>query len=105
MSGLREQGHLGIAAVGFALGTANLLGVRQIETRGGVGPRHRQADGLPVGSLVAVGVDLLLGGILVGLSVATLGRTQGVALTIALTLVILPLALSRGEEHACTARR
>ena len=33
-------------------------------------------------------------GILVGLSVATLGRTQGVLLTIALTLAVLPLALS-----------
>ncbi len=33
-------------------------------------------------------------GILVGLSVATLGRAQGVALTIALTLVIVPLALA-----------
>lgn len=35
---------------------------------------------------------------MVGLSVATLGRAQGVALTIALTLVIVPLALSVSGE-------
>ncbi len=93
LPGLQRQGYLGIATAGFVLGAAVLLGVRQLETRGGAG-HDRPADGLPIGLLVAVGVDLLVDGILVGLSVATLGRAQGVALTIALTLVILPLALS-----------
>lgn len=55
---------------------------------------------MPIDLLVAGGVDLLLDGILVGLSIATLGRTQGVTLTIALTLVILPLALSVTVELA-----
>lgn len=94
LPGLHKQGHLAIAAAGFALGAAILLGVRQWETHGGAGASDQQPAGLPIGLLVAVGVDLLLDGILVGLSVATLGRAQGVALTVALTLVILPLALS-----------
>lgn len=94
LPGLDRQGHLGIATVGFALGAAILLGLRQLETHGGAGADERQAEGLPIGLLVAVGVDLLMDGILVGLSVATLGRAQGVVLTIALTLVVLPLALS-----------
>lgn len=99
LPGLRQQGHLGIAAVGFVLGAAVLLGVRQLETRPrrGVGDDSRSV-GLPIGLLVAVGVDLLVDGILVGLSVATLGLAQGVALTIALTLVVLPLSLSVGVE-------
>lgn len=94
LPGLHEQGHLAIATAGFALGAAILLGLRQLETRAGAGTGDRRAEGLPLGLLAAVGVDLLMDGILVGLSVATLGRSQGVALTIALTLVVLPLALS-----------
>lgn len=94
----RQQGHLGIATVGFALGAAALLGLRQLETHGVDGAHDRQAEGLPMGLLVAIGVDLLTDGILVGLSVATLGTTQGVVLTIALTLVVVPLALSVSAE-------
>lgn len=94
----QQQGHLGIATAGFALGAGTLLGLRQLETHGGAGAHDRQAEGLPIGLLVAIGVDLLTDGILVGLSVATLGTTQGVVLTIALTLVVVPLALSVSAE-------
>jgi len=93
-----QQGHLGVATAGFALGTAVLLGLRQLEGHAGTAAHARQAKGLPIGLLVAVGVDLLTDGILVGLSVDTLGRAQGVGLTIALTLVIVPLALSVSGE-------
>ncbi len=99
LPGLSKQGHLAIATAGFAVGAAILLGVRQLETHGEAAAEQR-ATGLPIGLLVAVGLDLLLDGILVGLSVATLGRTQGVVLTIALTLVLLPLALSVTVELA-----
>lgn len=51
------------------------------------------AAALPVGMLVAVGIDLFVDGTLVGLG-ATLGSKQGVILTIALTLEILFLAVS-----------
>lgn len=96
LPGLDQQGHLGIAIAGFALGVVVLLALRLIETDGkdGVHGGQAQATRLPVSLLVAVGVDLFVDGILVGGSVATLGRAQGVALTIALTLVILPLAVA-----------
>lgn len=93
-----RQGNLGVATLGCALGAAILLGLRQLETPDGGEAHDRQPQGLPIGLLVAVGVDLLVDGILVGLSVATLGRAQGVLLTIALTLVVLPLALSLTVE-------
>lgn len=48
---------------------------------------------LPIGMLGAMAVDLLLDGVLLGLGVR-LGSTQGVILTIALTLEILFLGLS-----------
>ena len=97
LPGLRQQGHLGVATIGFVLGAAVLLGVRHLEASGDV-TSDRHADGLPIGLLVAVGADLLVDGILVGLSVATFGTDQGVVLTIALTLVVLPLALSVAVE-------
>nr|WP_242686983.1 ZIP family metal transporter [Dermacoccus nishinomiyaensis] len=52
---------------------------------------------LPLGLLVAVGIDLLIDGMLVGLGV-TLGSTQGLILTIALTIEILFLGLSLAAE-------
>jgi len=93
-----QQGHLSVATAGFAVGTAVPARLRQLEAHADTAAHARQAKGLLIGLLIAVGVDLLTDGILVGLSVATLGRAQGVALTIALTLVIVPLALSVSGE-------
>ncbi|MDQ2846330.1 MAG: ZIP family metal transporter [Actinomycetota bacterium] len=93
LPGLHMQRHLAIATAGFVVGAAALLGLRQLEAAGGQETHDGPTRRLPIGLLVAVGADLLVDGILVGLSVAILGPAQGVALTIALTLVILPLAL------------
>ena len=98
LPGLQQQGHLGIATIGFVLGAVVLLGLRQLEKRHSNVPHDHPSKTLTIGLLVAVGVDLLVDGILVGLSVATLGSAQGVALTIAFTLVVLPLAVSVSVE-------
>jgi len=98
LPGVQQQGQLGIATLGFVLGVVVLLGLRQLETRHSDMPHDHPSNTLPIGLLVAVGVDLLVDGILVGLSVATLGVAQGVSLTIALTLVVLPLAVSVSVE-------
>lgn len=94
LPGMHQQGHLGFAVAGFALGVVILLALKRVEAHGETGAHDGQAATLPISLLVAVGADLLIDGILVGGSVATLGRAQGVALTIALTLVVLPLAVS-----------
>lgn len=98
LPGVSRQGHLGFAFVGFALGVVILLGLGQFEAHGKPETHDGHASTLPIGLLVAVGVDLLIDGILVGGSVATLGRAQGIALTIALTLVVLPLAVAVTSE-------
>ena len=78
----------------------------EADTRAGVSAdmrpdSSRRARGvmvvLPLGLLVAVGIDLLIDGLLVGLG-ATLGTAQGLILTIALTLEILFLSLSLAAE-------
>lgn len=89
---LRSEGNLPWAVVGFAVGAAVMLALgaisRRIESR-----QHSAASVIPVGLLVAVGIDLLLDGLLVGLG-STLGAKQGLILTIALTIEILFIGLS-----------
>ncbi|HOF63169.1 MAG TPA: ZIP family metal transporter [Dermatophilaceae bacterium] len=116
MPELRKEGHLEWTVVGFAAGTALVLALgaygRHTEAHAaGEIPAHKPrfgswrrqavaaagAKALPIGMLGAVAVDLLLDGVLVGLGVR-LGTTQGVILTIALTLEILFLGLSVVSE-------
>lgn len=52
---------------------------------------------LPIGMLAAMAIDLLLDGVMIGLA-ARLGPTQGLVMTIALTLEILFLGLSLISE-------
>ncbi len=94
---LRAEGHLPAVLAGFTVGVALLLALgaysRRAETAA-AGPRaHPGAAALPLGLLAAVGIDLVIDGLLVGLG-ATLGDKQGLVLTIALTIEILFLAVS-----------
>lgn len=116
MPELRAEGHVDWTVAGFLAGTALVLGLgaygRHTEAHAaGELPPHKPRFGawrrqavaaagaktLPIGMLGAVAVDLLLDGVLVGLGVR-LGTTQGVILTIALTLEILFLGLSVVSE-------
>jgi ZIP family zinc transporter len=89
---LRHEGNLGWAVAGFTGGTAVMLALgalgRKLESK----PKNA-ASNVPPGLLIAVGIDLLLDGLLVGLS-STLGSKQGSILTIALTIEILFIGLS-----------
>ena len=93
---LREQGHLPWLVGGFSVGVALMLGLgawgRRLEARPTAMGRG-QTYTLPIGLLVAVGIDLVVDGELVGLGV-TLGATAGLILTLALTVEILFLSLS-----------
>lgn len=97
---LREQGHVWAAVAGFAVGVAVLLTLgaysRRMESLAKATPVAGTRR-LPIGLLTAVGIDLLLDGLLVGLGV-TLGSNQGIILTIALTLEILFLGLAVSTE-------
>ena len=116
MPELRKEGHLAWTVVGFVAGTALVLGLgaygrhTEAHAAGELAPHppkfgswRRQAvaaagaKALPIGMLGAVAVDLLLDGVLVGLGVR-LGTSQGIILTIALTLEILFLGLSVVSE-------
>jgi len=89
---LRSEGNLPWAIAGFVTGTTVMLALgalgRRLEEK-----QDTRASGLPVGLLAAVGIDLLLDGVLVGLG-SSLGARQGLILTIALTIEILFIGLS-----------
>lgn len=100
---LRDEGHIGWATVGFLLGVVLVIG---LEFVGAHDHAHAESEGggaaqaakvakaaLPLGMLVPVAVDLLMDGILVGLG-ASLGFTQALILTIALTIEVLFLGIS-----------
>lgn len=79
------------AIIGFALGVAVLLGVREVSERFGEVAPGKAAQ--PLSLIATVGVDILIDGFLVGVGFAA-GAEQGVLLTIALTLEVLFLGLS-----------
>lgn len=94
LPGLHKQGHLAIAAAGFALGAAILLGVRQWETHGGAGASDQQPAGCPSACSSRSALTCCSTESWSDSASPPWDGAQGVALTVALTLVILPLALS-----------
>ena len=107
LPGLREEGNLPWAVVGFASGVAVLLALSGYSRKREKAQASRllahgaaartAAVAVPLALLATVAIDLLLDGLLVGLG-ATLGATQGLILTIALTIEILFLGLSLAAE-------
>lgn len=93
---LRRQGHLAFAVVGFVAAVLLLLALSSFQRR--VEARS-SASAFPIALIVLVGVDLLIDGILVGLSTVVSAR-QALIITAALTLEIVFLALSISIELA-----
>lgn len=111
---LRHEGNLGWAVGGFTTGVALVLSLaaygRRLDDRQDLPANSSEnrsartpaaessgAVSVPIGFLVAVAIDLLIDGVLIGLGVL-LGSTQGLILTIALTLEVLFLGLSLATE-------
>lgn len=91
---LRRQGHLPFAIGGFVVAVLLLLGLSTLERRA---ERRAPSGAFPIALIVLVGVDLLIDGVLVGLS-AVVSSRQAAIVTVALTLEIVFLALSISIE-------
>lgn len=76
---------------GFALGVAAMLAIKAF-AKGNEGPTPSATD-LPTALLAALGIDIALDGLLIGIGV-TAGERQGLLLTVALTLEVLLLGVS-----------
>ena len=77
--------------VGFAAGVALMLTIRQLSTQLEARSKEKRTGG--IGLVVAVGVDIIIDGFLIGISFAA-GAKQGLLLTIALSLELLGLGLA-----------
>lgn len=91
------------AVIGFALGTALMLGIRQLtEKTAAAKAKAAGSDAAvtaktPIGLLTTVGVDIAIDGLLIGIGFAA-GAKTGVLITIALTLELLSLGLAVSAE-------
>ncbi|GAB2845083.1 ZIP family metal transporter [Hymenobacter ruber] len=100
-------------ALGFGLGVATMLGLRyftqRLEKQGAAkepsdsSPTAGGATGVPAaatlpwGLLVAIGIDILIDGLLLGIGFAA-GAKEGTLLAIALTIELLSLGLATAVE-------
>jgi len=91
--------------LGFGLGVATMLGLRyftqRLEKQGASeGTENQPVAGVapvPWGLLVAIGIDLLIDGLLLGIGFAA-GAKEGTLLALALTLELLSLGLATAVE-------
>ncbi|HKQ05626.1 MAG TPA: transporter [Blastocatellia bacterium] len=88
---VREHAPLQVI-IGFALGVAVMVGIRSVTAK--VEQKTEQVESRwPVAMLVAVGVDVLVDGFLIGIGFAA-GAKEGKLLTLALTVELLSLGLA-----------
>lgn len=86
----REHRPLGVL-IGFVLGVALMLGVKALTER--IEQKDEQAGDGKAGLLIAVGIDVFLDGLLIGVGFAA-GERVGTLLVVALTLELLFLGAS-----------
>lgn len=86
---LSHQHHRIAIAVGFALGVALMLAIEFLPARL-LGPQRADS---PISALTAIGIDVFIDGLLIGIGFARGGHT-GVLLTAALTVELASLGLA-----------
>lgn len=82
-----------VTLIGFSLGVLGMLAIKQMSGRLENGGELAGAPKLPTSLLVTAGVDILLDGLLIGISFAASSR-QGILVTVALTLEVLFLGVA-----------
>ena len=87
---IRRGGSALWVGIGFSIGVAGMLGLRRLS---GEGERERQQEGWPWGLLGAVGVDVFIDGLLLGISFAV-GAKEGILLALALAAELLSLGMA-----------
>lgn len=82
-----------VTLIGFALGVAAMLLLRQLAARLEASNGDAAPRGVPTSLLLVSGVDIALDGVLIGISFAA-GARQGLLITVALTLEVLFLGVA-----------
>ena len=83
--------------IGFIIGLISMIGVRKLTE--GNEPAARVADSskIPWGILTGIGVDIFIDGLLLGIGFAA-GNTEGILLSIALSVELLSLGMATATE-------
>lgn len=81
----------GPAVVGFVLGVAAMFGIKRLTER--LNPTEGVGTGGTLGLMIAIGVDALIDGLVIGIGFSA-GARQGALVTAALTLEMLFLGLA-----------
>ena len=82
--------------IGFTLGVIAMLAIRKFsETKENAGATNKVK--LPVSLLIAVGVDIFIDGLLLGIGFAA-GATEGMLLAVALAVELLSLGMATATE-------
>ncbi len=82
-----------VTLIGFALGVAAMLLLKQLAGRLESSAGKAVPTGVPTSKLLVSGVDIALDGLLIGISFAA-GTRQGLLITVALTLEVLFLGVA-----------
>ena len=83
--------------IGFTLGFILMIGIRKLsETKEGKAAAINKIK-LPVSLLVAIGVDIFIDGLLLGIGFSV-GNTEGILLAIALSIELLSLGMATAAE-------
>ncbi len=95
LPGLIKDRELAPLIVGFSLGVGVMLGVKWLIDKLGHSKKDEESNG--TGLVMAVGVDMFIDGLLVGVSFAA-GAREGVLITTALTIELFFLGLSTSSS-------
>ena len=83
--------------IGFALGLITMLFIKRFAEKKEVREETLTQQTLPLSLLVAIGVDILIDGLLLGIGFSA-GNTEGMLLAIALSVELLSLGMATATE-------
>lgn len=92
------KNHLPVMTIiGFTLGFLAMIGIRKLTEENEKKATGSSANSIPWALLTAIGVDILIDGLLLGIGFAA-GETEGILLAIALAIELLSLGMATATE-------
>lgn len=87
-----------ITIVGFSFGVLAMVGIRKLtEEKNEKGAKVKTTSSIPWSLLTAIGIDILIDGLLLGIGFAA-GETEGILLAVALAIELLSLGMATATE-------
>ncbi len=86
-----------LATIGFVLGFMAMIGIRKLTEPSETVRKRSTENSLPWGLLIAVAVDVLIDGLLLGIGFSA-GNTEGMLLAFALSVELLSLGMATATE-------